>query len=400
MPPPGARWAGDSMRVGWRSFFLLCCFVPGLSWASPTRKNAEDLLKRFDFPGAIRILQELVSTTRDPAANEENRRALFLAALDAAHFFRSAEESKLYREIALDAISPLLNANSVDGKTWFLVATAQQDLGRTTAAENSLVRSVHLGYFDGARRLAETLLQQGEYDSAQSLLLLAVNARPADATLWYLLGLVQQQCGDLEGAVSSLERAVALRFRDTDALLLLGEVLVALERYDEGIAIYERALAADSSRWVIPFTLAGVYTKLEKPREAAWYYEAAITLAERDITTRHNQQADLALILNNYAWYLCTGKNPALHSENVYQKAYAMAERAVSLTKRERASHLDTLAEAAYRLGKKQEAADLAREVLALGGLRSYYQEQVERFERAQEQPVQRGERVNVLPER
>ncbi len=71
------------------------------------------------------------------------------------------------------------------------------------------------------------------YEDAFTLLTEAVVADPANAKAWYFRGITQQNLGQADGALSDLDRALALDAADPDTRLGHAEALIANAYYPE-----------------------------------------------------------------------------------------------------------------------------------------------------------------------
>ncbi len=114
--------------------------------------------------------------------------------------------------------------------------------------------------------------------------------------------------------------------------------------------------------------LGDIYYGSERPAEAAEAYKNALALAP-----------DNAVTLNNLAWLYATSETEALKNP---EKALSLAEKAASI---DDSPHiLDTLAESYYVNGRYDRAVETARRALSAAWTnKDYYEEQLEKFERA-----------------
>lgn len=113
-------------------------------------------------------------------------------------------------------------------------------------------------------------------------------------------------------------------------------------------------------------TLAMLYHQMGQEDSAAKAYERILEL-----------QPDHAVSLNNLAWILATTQNEELRDP---VRALQLAARAVALERS--AVYLDTLAEALYANGLKEDAVRTSHEALALAGAKdkAFFRKQLERF--------------------
>jgi len=111
--------------------------------------------------------------------------------------------------------------------------------------------------------------------------------------------------------------------------------------------------------------LAMLYHKMEDYRKAKEVYEKILAV-----------DPDRPVSLNNLAWLLATSGDSALRDR---KRALVLAKKAVSL---ERSPvYLDTLAEAYYVNGYREEAVQTIKEVLSKAkDNREYYKRQLQKF--------------------
>ncbi|MEX2615149.1 MAG: tetratricopeptide repeat protein [Alphaproteobacteria bacterium] len=147
--------------------------------------------------------------------------------------------------------------------------------------------------------------------------------------------------GDVDQAVSILEKMAAERMERTDALIRLGGILRSKERYAEAVGAYDRAAArfteADSGDWF-------------------FYYNRGIALersdlwprAEKDFLKALELQPDQPYVMNylGYSW-----AEKGMHMD----RARALIEKAVEL-RRNDGFIVDSLGWVLYRLGDYTEA--------------------------------------------
>ena len=112
-------------------------------------------------------------------------------------------------------------------------------------------------------------------------------------------------------------------------------------------------------------SLAMLYHRMGKQREAILAYEAIISLNPNHATT-----------LNNLAWLLATSQEREIRDE---ERAIDLAKRAVAIQRSP--MFLDTLAEAFYAHGFINESVETIQEAISLADEnRGYYKKQLKRF--------------------
>ncbi len=103
-------------------------------------------------------------------------------------------------------------------------------------------------------KLAVTLQEQAKLDQAEDTIREAVRLKADDAALFHRLGLILRERHKLDETVDALREAIRLKPDDALAHCDLGSVLVRLEDYAGGIAMYRKGEALGSKRpgWKFP----------------------------------------------------------------------------------------------------------------------------------------------------
>ncbi len=159
--------------------------------------------------------------------------------------------------------------------------------------------------------LAVFYFQKNDFDKMANEMSRAVEIFPEDFRINLFYGLALNRAGKNAEAVKPLEKAVALKPTDMDALSTLALVYEALNRYDDAYRVYETALKVDSNN---------------------------------------------SLILNNYAYSLS-------ERELDLQKALKMAQMAVKLDPKNSA-YLDTIGWVYFKLGDYENAESYVKKAL------------------------------------
>ena len=151
----------------------------------------------------------------------------------------------------------------------------------------------------------------------------------------------------------SSKRAIESDPQDASYYLYSTLSLWSRNKVKQAIAVMETGLKkayCDSAFLDNAYALLGdMYFSLDKPKKAFMYYEKVL-----------ENNADNAMVLNNYAYYLC------IKSKRL-DKAYEMSKRAIELDNRN-SSFLDTFAYILYLQGKYAEAKAVFRQAIAAGG--------------------------------
>jgi Tfp pilus assembly protein PilF len=179
-----------------------------------------------------------------------------------------------------------------------------------------------------------------------------VEKRPANSRARVNYGVDLYAAGRLPEAEQQLREAVRLKETSAPAHANLGPVLCALGQLDEGISHLERALALDPEYTAAHGNLAEAYAARGQRAAAAKEFRLAVDAAP-----------DNPFLLNRLGWLLATSPEDDVRNG---ARAVEVAERAVSITRRQDAMSLDTLSAAYAEAGRFDEAVASAREGLAL----------------------------------
>jgi len=215
----------------------------------------------------------------------------------------------------LTLFTPAVRTVPESARVWYNYGRAVQDEGQL---ENALAafqtsRTIDPKDYQSWAQEATVRLQQGAWDASRAPLARALELNPEDAVSLINEGIIWMQEGDLERA--------AARFRD-----------VLAKHPDRSEALLNLALAEGRLGHV----------------------ETAETLWRQYVAEKPDDPEGL----NNLAWLLATERNRP-------DEAEPLARQAITL-KPEDANLRDTLAEALLRQGKRDAAAAVAREALAL----------------------------------
>src|SRR5258708_33789754 len=110
------------------------------------------------------------------------------------------------------------------------------------------------------RNLGIALLTQQKLEAARAALEQAVRLLPNDPYAWYNLGLVYKDIGEPEKAIDAFQHLTQLS-PEADAHYFLGYLYTQLQRYDEAIAEFQKALAAFPYHASSAFVIARAYQR-------------------------------------------------------------------------------------------------------------------------------------------
>lgn len=187
-------------------------------------------------------------------------------------------------------------------RVWMAFVVVAAALGLATWSRNADYASRIGMYEDLAARLpsnaralallADYHQREGNLEAAQQWLERSVALEPVVESL-NNLGNVLQARGDLAGARSLFDRALALRPTDPTTLSNLGNALAAEGRTDEAIARFEAALREKPDLAAALFNLANTLAEAGRFADALTRYEQALLLTPDDVEVRANYSATL-----------------------------------------------------------------------------------------------------------
>jgi len=108
--------------------------------------------------------------------------------------------------------------------------------------------------------LGISLLAQQKLDAARAALLEATKKLPQDPYAWYNLGLVYKDSGEAEKGVAAFTRVTQI-VEEADPYYFVGYLDSQLQRYDEAIAAFQKALALFPYHASAEFGLARAYQR-------------------------------------------------------------------------------------------------------------------------------------------
>ncbi len=139
-------------------------------------------------------------------------------------------------------------------------------------------------------RLLQEAQQQasiGNHSNAEALLLQAIETDRTDPELYYELGNLLLESGNLLGAYQSLLSALKLAPGHPQILLQLGNTQMALGQYQDGAQYFRQSFDAEASP-AAAYNLGNALRELGKPQEAEQWYRMALRMAPRDADSHNN----------------------------------------------------------------------------------------------------------------
>ena len=153
---------------------------------------------------------------------------------------------------------------------------------------------------------------QGSKDVAVKALKNAIRLDDRNSRFYSNLGEIQRQRGEIDAAQAALRKAVELDPDSAQALCNLGIVHFDRREFEEAAACYEQALAKNSSYPEAENNLGNALRALDRPEEAVEHYENALLLRENYPEAYNN----LAAVLRD--------TDRAAEAEHAYRKAITL----------------------------------------------------------------------------
>jgi tetratricopeptide (TPR) repeat protein len=182
---------------------------------------------------------------------------------------------------ALDVARSMLVYRQEDAKIWFIIGSAQNQLGQADEAKQAFERATQIAPWD--REAYAGLLSiarlRGDWPAAVAAQRQVARVAPDDGAVWAELAEVYLRAGRPERAFASAGRAVELSPASGDAWLFKGMALHALKRQQEALEALKKALTLQPQRPAWAWAgLAEIYYGLGLYPEAIAAFREAFTL--------------------------------------------------------------------------------------------------------------------------
>jgi putative PEP-CTERM system TPR-repeat lipoprotein len=128
---------------------------------------------------------------------------------------------------------------SLQGEILTLRGSALAMTGNLGAASATLAEARKLNPTSAEPLIAEApiLVRFGEVEKARAVAVKATELAPSNALAWYQLGNIQHTAGDRQGALASLDKALAINPKLVDAQVSRASVLIGLNRAPEAASV-------------------------------------------------------------------------------------------------------------------------------------------------------------------
>ncbi len=332
-------------------------------------KVADIYFKHEDYEKARRFYNEVISIDSTDAQiyytlgsieeiNQQFDTAIHYfekaLSLDPAHFDAMERLTMLYRrqgnwENVIDLHQEMLQRDSTDLYSRILIAEAHFYLENYQETREMLlpvlsVENVPWGVYDLLGRIA---LQEEAFGDAIRYFNKIISKDTGNRYGWLFLGFAYSNMDSLEKAEKNY--AEALEHLPNDATLWVYYAMSQqqLEKYEESLVSYNKALQLDPYNLNALSSLPVVYEMLGMFAQSDSLYEVAI-----------ERYPDNALLLNNYSYSLS-------ERDLQLERALEMAQTAVA-AQPDRAAYLDTIGWIYYKLGKYDEAERYIKQSIVL----------------------------------
>lgn len=252
---------------------------------------------------------------------------------------------------AIDLYQRALALRPDDSRIWTNLAQAYFKVGNITRAEQ-LYRQIlgqNTGSADDPFNLGIVLEQQGRYMEAEELFRAALTLNPNHTAAQLRWAEVLIKLNRQNEGITELQR-LGKSVNDAQTALQIGAQLAQQKAYEEASHVFEHAIVLDATFAPAYFALANLYVLQGREREAVDHYRRAIERAP-----------EWPGPANNLAWLLATSADPRIRDG---VEALRWATFANERTDYAEHSYLNTLAAAYAAVGQFPEAIRWMRELI------------------------------------
>jgi len=112
---------------------------------------------------------------------------------------------------------------------------------------------------------------------------LAAGSGAREPRVWYNLGLLHRDSGQIEASVAAFLKVTELIGNDPDALYFLGDLYTQLQRYDQAITTFRKVLAVNPFHVSAEFGLAQAYRRKGEATQAREHFERFQRLTQKKL---------------------------------------------------------------------------------------------------------------------
>jgi len=171
------------------------------------------------------------------------------------------------------------------------------------AAPVSGASGFQLAAADGAVTQALSLLSQGRFAQAQQLLEQALAKDPDSLEATMAMGQVLDYVADFEGALKYFKRAADANPDSLEAAVWLGAALLAVDKYDQSIAVSEKALSVWEKKTTDKEFLSRLWVNLAGAQGLKSKREGFLAMIRLGMGVRGHFEKALTLDVNSRTQY-------------------------------------------------------------------------------------------------
>ncbi len=120
----------------------------------------------------------------------------------------------------------------------------------------------------------------GDYKTAEEKFRVSIEVDPSFVNAYMQIGIIKRKSGDLDGAITCLEKGVAAAPTDVKAIYNLGLFYEAANRDKDAEAQFQKVIDTDSGFAKAYSAIAGIYVKEKKLTEAEKLYKKSLEIDE------------------------------------------------------------------------------------------------------------------------
>ncbi len=132
------------------------------------------------------------------------------------------------------------------------------------------------------KSVASTCIQAGELEEARRLLRQATKDRKQDAELWFLLGQVETQLANPDAALPCFTQATVLKPDSAMAYFHRGLVQITQHQLNEAVESLEKCLAIDPGLTIAHLKICSIYGQLGQQEKARQHIESVLRQEPRN----------------------------------------------------------------------------------------------------------------------
>ena len=252
--------------------------------------EARKAIQRRDYPGAVRLLQEILAHAPEDAETRYDLAQVLLRSgrlLQARmQFFRTVQLDSTHRDAlrhlglladkagdqteALEMLERAVRAGVREAHVHDRLARLYSGTGRLEEARTQIREVLRLDPNQLRNRLNLATLNQdmGAYDDAREELERLTADFPNNWDAHFSLGKVYRKLGQTGAAALSLERALALKRDDPEIYYQLGAARLQTGQLEGALSAVQNAIRLSPKHIEGHYCLGQIYTKMGQPEEA------------------------------------------------------------------------------------------------------------------------------------